>query len=158
MKALSRVLPWISSRSVRVLWASDSEAFRRVFQRHCRHVETTGFAFDYCDVLADFARRAVEQTDDIAVLRVAVGSLAELGYSYNRWYVRDVLTAVLQAIRETEPPVAAGDGLREAASPPSTSPSPTSPSARCTRCCARGPGLPQPQQGQLTTGQDHSGR
>jgi serine/threonine protein kinase len=114
MKALTRVLPWISARSIRVLWASDREAFRRVFQRHCRHVETTGFAFEYCDVLADFARRAVEQTDDITVLRVAVRSLAELGYSHNRWYVRDVLTAVLQAIRGTEPAVAAVDGLREA--------------------------------------------
>lgn len=114
MAALARVLPWISARSVRRLWSSDSDAFRRVFQRHCRHVETAGFPFDYCDVLADFARRAVEQTGDVAVLRAAVRSLAELGYSHNRWYVRDVLTAVLQAIRETEPAVAAIDGLREA--------------------------------------------
>jgi serine/threonine protein kinase len=114
MAALARVLPWISKGSVRRLWASDSEAFRRVFVRHSQHVATTGFAFEYCDVLADFARRAVEQTGDVTVLRAAVQSLAELGYSHNRWYVRDVLTAVLQAIRDTEFAVAAIDGLREA--------------------------------------------
>ena len=114
MAALARVLPWISARSVRKLWAMDSEAFRRVFQRHCQHVETTGFAFDYCDVLADFARRAVEQTADVAVLRFAVRSLAKLGSTHSRWYVRDVLTSVLQAIRETEQAVAATDALREA--------------------------------------------
>lgn len=114
MAALARVLPWISARSVRRLWASDRDAFRRVFRRHCRHVEAASFAFDYCDVLADFARRATEQTGDVTVLRVAVRSLAQLGYSHNRWYVRDVLTAVLQAIRDTEPAVAAIDGLRQA--------------------------------------------
>ena len=114
MAALARVLPWISKGSVRRLWASDSEAFRRVFVRHSRYVSTAGFAFEYCDVLADFARSAVEQTGDVTVLHAAVRSLAELGYSHNRWYVRDVLTAVLQAIRDTEPAVAAIDGLREA--------------------------------------------
>lgn len=114
MTALARVLPWISKGSARRLWASDSEGFRRVFVRHCRHVASAGFAFEYCDVLADFARRAVEQTGDVTVLRAAVRSLAELGSSHNRWYVRDVLTAILQTIRDTEPAVAAIDGLREA--------------------------------------------
>ncbi len=114
MAAMARVLPWISKGSVRRLWASDSEAFQRVFVRHCRYVAAAGFAFEYCDVLADFARRAAEQTCDVTVLRMAVRSLAELGYNHNRWYVRDVLTAVLQAIRDTEPAVAAIDGLREA--------------------------------------------
>ena len=111
---MKRLIRSTHARSVRKLWAMDSGAFRRVFQRHCQHVETTGFAFDYCDVLADFARRAVEQTADVAVLRFAVRSLAKLGSTHSRWYVRDVLTSVLQAIRETEEAVAATDALREA--------------------------------------------
>lgn len=114
MAALARVLPWTSEGSVRRLWASDSDAFQRVFVRYCRYVGAAGFAFEYCDVLADFARRAAEQTGDVTVLRVAVRSLAQLGYSHNRWYVRDVLTSVLQAIRDAEPAVAAIDGLSEA--------------------------------------------
>ncbi len=57
MAALARVLPWISARSIRTLYAADTSAFRRVFERHCLYVESTGFDFTYCDVLADFARQ-----------------------------------------------------------------------------------------------------
>jgi len=114
MAALARVLPWIAARSIRTLYAADASAFRRVFERHCLHVESTGFDFTYCDVLADFARRSVEQTGDISILRAAVRSLAALGYSHTRWYVRDVLTALLQAVRTAEQAVAAADALQQA--------------------------------------------
>jgi hypothetical protein len=114
MAALARVLPWISPRSIKALHAADAGAFRRVFDRYCLHVESTGFDFTYCDVLADFARRAVEKTDDVGILHAAVRSLAVLGERHNRWYVRDVLTALLQAVRTTEEAVAAADALRQA--------------------------------------------
>ena len=102
--------PW----SVRQLWSRDTGAFCRVFQRHCGHVAHTSFDFGYCDVLADFAREAVEATADGAVLRAAVRSLAPLGEYHNRWHVRDVLTGILQRVRDTEAAVAAVEGLREA--------------------------------------------
>ncbi len=114
MVALARVLPWISSWSVRQLWSSDSDAFRRVFQRHCHHIAGASFDFDFCDVLADFVGRAVDATGDEAVLSAAVRCLASLGDRHNRWHVRDVLTGTLQAIRTTEAAVAAIEGLREA--------------------------------------------
>ncbi len=114
MGALARVLPWIPARAIRALNAGDAGAFRRIFERHSLHVEATSFDFTYCDVLADFARRAVQQTEDTAILRAAVRSLAVLGSGHNRWYVRDVLTTLLQAVRSTEQAVAAADALRQA--------------------------------------------
>lgn len=114
MVALSRVLPWISVRSVRKLWDLDSDGFARVYERYAAHVQSAGFSFEYCDVLADFGRRVVEQTNDRRILRATTRSLAELGHRHNRWHVRSTLTAILQAIRETAAAVAAAEGLRSA--------------------------------------------
>jgi serine/threonine protein kinase len=114
MVALSRVLPWISAWSVGQLWSRDGGAFRRVFQRYSDLIAHNGFDFDYCDILADFSRRAVEETRDSGVLRAAAESLPQLGESHNRWHVRDVLTGVLQSVRDAEMAVAALDGLRQA--------------------------------------------
>ncbi len=114
MTALSRVLPWISGWSIEQMWMRDSGGFQRVFDRFGRHVASAGFGFEFCDVLADFCRRAVERTDDVAVLRTAVRSLPGLGYNHNRWHVRDVLTAILQSIRDPERALAAAEGLQAA--------------------------------------------
>jgi eukaryotic-like serine/threonine-protein kinase len=115
MSALSRVLPWISRWSVQQLWSRNRDAFRRVFRRYSAHVaSSTGFDFGYCDVLADFARHAVEKTGDMAVLRATVSSLAPLGYHHNRWHVRDVLTGILQSVRDSEAAMAAVEGMRDA--------------------------------------------
>ena len=112
--ALSRVLPWISAWSVTKLWDLDSDGFGRVYERYADHVGSARFSFEYCDVLADFGRRAVEQIKDLAILRATTRSLAELGYGHNRWHVRGVLTAILQAIHDTAAAVAAAEGLRSA--------------------------------------------
>jgi len=114
MVALSRVLPWVSSWSIRQLWAVDSGAFRRIFERYSEHIAGRSFGFDYCDVLADFSGNAVEQTADPGILRVTVSSLAELGRRHNRWHVRDVLTELLQGIRDPEMVIAAIEGLQAA--------------------------------------------
>jgi eukaryotic-like serine/threonine-protein kinase len=112
MTALVRVLPWISSRSIRHLWRTDEQAFRAIFRHYCTRVETGNFTFDYCDALAEFSRRAVNESGDVDVLRDAIRSLAELGYRHNRWRVRDVVTTILQSIRETESSLAATEALR----------------------------------------------
>jgi serine/threonine protein kinase len=110
-EALARVLPWISTRSVRYLWAADHQGFRRIFSHYSNRIESGSFSFDYCDVLAEFSRKAVKETDDAYVLRDGIRSLVELGYHHNRWHVRDVVTTILQTIRETEPALAAIEAL-----------------------------------------------
>lgn len=114
MRALTRVLPWTSSWSIRTMWKRDRATFRRIFARYCDHVADHGFAFDYCDVLADFTRRVVQEIDSSAMLRSAVQALAELGYGHNRWHVRDVLVALLQSMHDDESAVASVEGLRAA--------------------------------------------
>jgi serine/threonine protein kinase len=114
MAALVRVLPWISGYSIRHLWTTDQAAFRRIFTANSRHTEKASFGFAFCDVLADFSRRAVNETADPTVLRDAVRSLVELGHNHNRWHVRDVVTTILQAVRDAEQAQAAIDALRTA--------------------------------------------
>ncbi|MGD9526417.1 MAG: serine/threonine-protein kinase [Dehalococcoidia bacterium] len=114
MSLLARVLPWISSRSISYLWSADQQGFRAIFHHFSDHVASTGFGFDFCDVIARFARDAVNETDDINVLRDAVHSLVQLGHQHNRWRVRDIVTAILQGIRETESSLAAIEALRSA--------------------------------------------
>lgn len=114
MGALASVLPWISSWSIAWLWSEDSGAFRRLFEHYSDHIAVGGFLFSDCDVLAEFSRCSVEETNDPGVIRSAAYSLAEMGYRHNRWHVRDVLTGMLQAIREDEPAAAAAEGLRAA--------------------------------------------
>ncbi|WP_239393631.1 serine/threonine-protein kinase [Frankia sp. CiP3] len=114
MTALARVLPWISTRSIRYLWTSDPPAFQMIFRHYSNHIETHNFTFDYCDVLANFSRKAVKETDDSDVLREAIRSLVVLGRDHNRWHVRDVVTTILQSIRMPEPALAAVEALRVA--------------------------------------------
>lgn len=114
MAAVARVLPWISSWSIRHLWASGSQGLRTIFGHYSNRIGSGNFSFDYCDVLAEFSRRAVNETDDTDVLRDAIRSLVELGYHHNRWHVRDVVTTILQTIRKTEPALASIEALRTA--------------------------------------------
>lgn len=114
LEAMTRVLPWVSSWSIQQMWTRDPTAFRRVFEHHCDHVAEHGFAFEYCDVLADFSRRVAQDVEDTAMLRGAAQALAGLGYNHNRWHVRDVLVALLQTVRDDETAVAVAEGLRAA--------------------------------------------
>jgi len=114
MIALTRVLPRISPRSVRYLWAADPPACQQIFRHYSNYIETHNFSFDYCDVLADFSRTVVKATDDSDILREAIRSLVTLGRDHNRWHVRDVVTTILQSIRNPEAALAAIEALRSA--------------------------------------------
>lgn len=114
MQALARVLPWISSWSIDQLWSDDSGSFIRIFERFADHVYESGFEWNFCDVLADFIRQAIEVTRNGKVLRSGVRALAELGARHNRWHVRDVLTTILQSVRSGEDALVAVEGLRGA--------------------------------------------
>ena len=111
MKALVRVLPWCTKSSVKFLWDNDRGTFRRVYLRFTDYVKRAAFSFEYCDVLADFTRRAVEVTNDSSILRMSVAALAVLGPYHNRWHVRDVLIAILQDVKSEELALAAVEAL-----------------------------------------------
>ena len=76
MMVLTRVLPWCTRTSVKYLWTKHRSTFRRVYQRFADHMSHGSFSFEYCDVLADFAQRAVVETKDSSILRMTVGAFA----------------------------------------------------------------------------------
>ncbi len=115
MKALTRVLPWCKPSTLTFLWQHERDTFRRVYQRFSDHLRTAAFSFEYCDVLADFSRRAVQVTKDAAILRMTVAALAVLGPYHNRWHVRDVLIAILQDVKTQDMAMAAVEGLQSVA-------------------------------------------
>lgn len=87
---------------------------RDVFRAHSTRVGSRHtFDFGYCDVLANFARRMVTRTQDNDILQHAITSLIQLGYNHNRWHVKDVVTALLQGLREHDDIHAAIDGLHD---------------------------------------------
>jgi hypothetical protein len=116
MGEFSWALSALPSDSVEWWWQQNPAGFTGIFQAFASSLEGS-FDFGMCDVLADFARRAVVATGDAIILREAVRGLAHLGTNHNRWHVRDVVVAILQKIRTPEDAVAALEGLRMAGQP-----------------------------------------
>lgn len=105
----------LPTQALEVWWGHfNSAGFTRAFRLYADALQGTGFEFQDCDPLADFARRAVEVTRDQIILREAVRGLAALGYNHNRWHVRDVAVGILQSIRDDGTAVSALEGLRMA--------------------------------------------
>lgn len=105
----------LPAQALEVWWGHfDSAGFTRAFKLYADALQGTGFVFQDCDPLADFALRAVDVTRDQVILREAIRGLAVLGYHHNRWHVRDVAVGVLQSIRDDHTAVSALEGLRMA--------------------------------------------
>jgi serine/threonine protein kinase len=113
MGTLAVTLSSLSTDSIGWWWSKDPGAFTRVFEAYAERL-CGSFDFGDCDALADFAQRAADVTQDGIILREAVRGLTQLGEYHNRWHVRDVAVAVLQAIRNDEEAMAALEGLRAA--------------------------------------------
>lgn len=113
MKALSQVLPRATSDAIKQMWSRDPAALTRIVERFANYVgDGSGFGFDYCDTIANFFKRAVLITRSPKILGLAVRALAVLGYSHNRWHVRDVLIAILQDVKTPDAAVDAVEALR----------------------------------------------
>jgi eukaryotic-like serine/threonine-protein kinase len=104
----------LPAQALDVWWRHyDAAGFTRAFRIFADALQR-GFAFNDCDPLADFARRAFEVTRDQVILREAIRGLAALGWNHNRWHVRDVAVGLLQSVREDDAAVSALEGLRMA--------------------------------------------
>jgi serine/threonine protein kinase len=114
MEALTTVLPRLSIEWIQALWNMDARGFRRIFERYARYIAKASFPFAFCDDLADFCVRAIRETGDNAILRMAMAALPELGESHHRWHVQSTITTILQDIRDDETALVALEGLREA--------------------------------------------
>jgi eukaryotic-like serine/threonine-protein kinase len=113
MGSFAWALSALPADSVAFWWDRDPAGFTRIFLAFAERLEGS-FAFSACDMLADFARRAVAVTRDTVILREAVRGLTCLGHYHNRWHVRDVVSAMLQDVKSDEDAGAAIEGLRMA--------------------------------------------
>ncbi len=114
MVLLTKVLPGLSAGSISKMWRTDPGAFQRIYERYSNYVQHGGFGWDYCDTLAEFGDRVVDQTRDRGMLRLTLRSLIELGRNHNRWHVQGVVIGILQSITTTETAVAAAEAIRDA--------------------------------------------
>lgn len=68
------------------LFAFDSDLAKHLSLEYCDWVHSTGFSFEYCDVLAK-RLELVFDLGDLECKAAAMISTAELARSHNRWYV-----------------------------------------------------------------------
>ncbi|MFF9011295.1 serine/threonine-protein kinase [Streptomyces goshikiensis] len=115
---VASVLIGMPTDAIEMAWGRNSVGFLAIYEGFCDFIEDASFEFGYCDVIANFCRRAVNATSDLQVLRHTVRALPGLGYHHNRWHVRDVLTGLLQGITTTERALVALEALQAAGAYP----------------------------------------
>jgi len=94
------VVPRIPKVVLRRWAAREPNGFRGFMRAYDGHVNINGdLSFDYCDTLADFLRFVFGITADLAVHRIIVTRLLEVGVSHNRWHVRDVTVGLLASLK-----------------------------------------------------------
>ncbi|WP_281966294.1 serine/threonine-protein kinase [Serinicoccus marinus] len=107
----ARALVASSRKVIEYLWNAHPAAYRKAAVRMGGWMNG-GFAFEYCDDIADTARLLWSVSGDNDVLRAVVRGLVELGGGHNRWHVRDVLVDILQGLKDPEAAVVALEALQ----------------------------------------------
>jgi eukaryotic-like serine/threonine-protein kinase len=113
MRALTRVLPWLSAEAISTLAKQDAGALDRVLLRFGRFVEQSDFIVEYCDEFCDFGQKVVEATSSPSSLGCVVRFIAMMGYRHKRWYARDVLLDILAFLGDSSRIETASRALRE---------------------------------------------
>ncbi len=110
----ARSLIAASREVVGYLWFANPTALRTALLRVADWVANGGFAWEYCDNIANSLRMTASVTADNHVLRATVSALLRMGTGHNRWHVRDVLVDVLQSIRDAERALVALEAIQAA--------------------------------------------
>lgn len=105
-----------SMGTVDYIWSTNPAGLRTGFSHVVEWMKTTGFPFEYCDVIANATGMIIAVSGDNDILRGGVAGLARLGASHTRWHVRDVLVGILQGVRDPERALVALEGLQEVSS------------------------------------------
>jgi predicted DNA-binding transcriptional regulator AlpA len=106
-----------SGDTLAYLWKSNPGGLRVAWSRIAEYIRATRFAWEFCDTVANTAKRLLDVTPDSTIIRDAVSALARMGTRHNRWHVRDTLISILQGVRDPERALAALEGLQDV--PPS---------------------------------------
>jgi eukaryotic-like serine/threonine-protein kinase len=114
-----RIVPRIPKPVIRRWAVIDPHSCRELIRNYDRHVSENGeLPFEYCDTVADFLHFVFGATTDLAIHRLIIGLLLEVGFSHNRFHVANVTVDLLASLKsQSEVAVAAeviGDHRRAA--------------------------------------------
>jgi hypothetical protein len=100
-KMNTRGIPYLPNELLRAWSAYSPDGFREAMEGYDGHVSVSGgLPFDYCDIVADFYAAVFRFTDDLAVKRLIVDRLIDLGYSHNRFHVHDVVVDLVAPLSD----------------------------------------------------------
>ena len=93
------ILPKIPEEIINKMVEIQPHSFIQIIQIYDQKVEGN-LRFSYCDTVAGFYQKVFWLLDDFNFRRLILNRLLEMGFSHNRWYVRDVFAHILEQILE----------------------------------------------------------
>lgn len=87
------------------------EGFREQLRAYDSHIAER-LPFNYCDTVADRYSFIFKVTKDLDVHRIILRRLIDLGYSHNRWHVREILVELLASLSGPTDVALAEEALR----------------------------------------------
>lgn len=95
-----RIVPRIPKAILRTWALTEPASFRELMRTYDGHVSQNGeLPFDYCDTVADFLEFVFGISTDLAVQRLVITRMLEVGVSHNRWHVAHVAVDLLASLK-----------------------------------------------------------
>ncbi len=93
------ILPRTPTEVIKKMVLTQHQSFINIFQTYDEYVSGS-LTFSYCDTVASFYERVFVQIDDFVIKRMIINRLLNMGFSHNRWYVREVLARIVHEIKD----------------------------------------------------------
>jgi eukaryotic-like serine/threonine-protein kinase len=94
-------IPYLPNELLRAWSAHNAGGFREAMEGYDAHISESGtLIFSYCDTVADFYEAVFRFTEDLAVKRLILNRLLDLGYSHNRFHVNGVVGNLVASLSD----------------------------------------------------------
>ncbi len=107
-----RMVPRLPEQLTDLYMDSLPEAFKNMLATYDEHI-VGSLPFSYCDVVADFYARLFRRNSDLELRRMLIGRLLQVGSLHNRWYVGEVVAALLGEVADTSTAMAVAEEVSE---------------------------------------------
>lgn len=95
-----RIVPRLPEQLTDLYMDSLPEAFKNMLATYDEHIDGS-LPFSYCDVVADFYARLFRRSGDLELRRMLIARLLRVGSFHDRWYVGEVVAALLGEVADT---------------------------------------------------------
>lgn len=93
------VFPYLPDELLIQLIEKQENSFLSMFSIYDEYVSEE-LRFEYCDVVANFYLRIFNDTDNFSCKRIVLNRLLIMGFTHNRYYVRDVLARIIERVKD----------------------------------------------------------